>query len=576
MSQKKNQKDFIKQHPIIFKKYKPLKLLESGSCSNIYLGYDTTTQKYVAIKIELQNAPKPLLESESYILFILKGYGIPEILSYGHTKNYKILIETLLGESLLTLYNERKNRFTLYDVCSIAIQALDRIEWVHSKNYIHRDIKPNNFLIGNDDPNVLYLIDFGLAKKYKSDKTGKHILPGVCKKIFGTVRYLSINALRGKESSRRDDIISIGYMLIVFLKGNLPWVDDFGKNKKQNYIDMIYKREKIKPEELCFGLPKQFTDYVKYSYSLKFEQKPNYSYLRSLFITLIEKKYFNYNNYIFSWIDKNYFRNQSAKKSNNSNKIKLGRSESSRKFRLFTKIRKNLQSSENLRRNEGLEKRTSRNIRNSSENLIEKNNIAFTIPKSKNNILELIDIDTNNIRKISTINRREEMPKNLIKLGCNERNKNNRLENLNDFRLNCTNSYTNKNLATCMYNLNLTNSRIFNSKLKTCMSPMYEYKIKKNNFLNFEKLKIKGGLNKNSFTDLNKFSNIINKANIHNNINYNNKNTQNNTTNDCKNNIIIIPKSNNKLKINSVNSYFLQNTILNIRSNSIKDILTSD
>ena len=573
MLQKENPKDFIKQHPLIFKKYKPLQLLDSGSFSNIYLGYNITNKKYVAIKTELKNAPNSILESESFILFTLKGYGIPEVFSYGRSKNHKILIQTLLGKSLLTLYNERHNRFTLYDVCSIAIQALDRIEWVHSKNYIHRDIKPNNFLIGNDDPNVLYLIDFGLAKKYKSDKTGKHILPGVCKKIFGTVRYLSINALRGKESSRRDDIISIAYVLIIFLKGSLPWEADYFR-KKSKYITMIYKREKITPEELCFGLPEQFTDFVKYSYSLKFEQSPNYNYLRSLFITLIEKKYFKYNNYIFSWVNKNDSRNLSAKSSNREYEIKLGRNLSNPRQRLFTKIKNSLHNSEILQSNEKLHKENIlKIIKDSPEKSKEKNKIICPLPKKKpnkmnrnitftntnNNRNNSSNSNNSNYRNNSNNNIKGGMSKRLNTSGCHK-NQINSLGNLNSFRLNTTTNNTKKIIMLNGHNVNSSNSGNFRPKLKSGMNTVNEAKIMKGKNLIFEKLKTIKKINKSSYFDQSNSSVKMLKKNTHNNLNHTTRNTQNNTIN----NNIIIPYYTGKFKTNNINNNILQNIRLNI------------
>ena len=99
------------------------------------------------------------------------------------------------------------------------MQLLDRLEWIHSKNIIYRDIKPQNFLIGKDDPNVIYIIDFGLCKKYRSSKTGKHILPRNSGLINGTIKYISAYALSGKEPSRRDDLIALGYLLIDLYNG---------------------------------------------------------------------------------------------------------------------------------------------------------------------------------------------------------------------------------------------------------------------------------------------------------------------------------------------------------------------
>ena len=114
------------------------------------------------------------------------------------------------------------------------MQLLDRLEWIHSKNLIYRDIKPENFMIGIDDPNIIYVVDFGLCKKYRSSKTGKHILPKLLKNFYGNIIFASPNAIKGKEMSRRDDIISLGYMLIFLFKKNLPWNTNFKKFKNNS------------------------------------------------------------------------------------------------------------------------------------------------------------------------------------------------------------------------------------------------------------------------------------------------------------------------------------------------------
>ena len=152
---------FIIKNSIVFKKYKLIKKLCSGAFGNIYLGYFLHNNSYVAIKTEPRKIPSQHLETEAYFLYTLKGIGIPEVLSYGRTKYYNILVEPLLGKSLYHLYLDNNRHFKIKDICLIGIQILDRLEWIHSKNVIHRDIKPDNFLIGENDPNVLYLIDFG-------------------------------------------------------------------------------------------------------------------------------------------------------------------------------------------------------------------------------------------------------------------------------------------------------------------------------------------------------------------------------------------------------------------------------
>ena len=185
------------------------------------------------------------------------------------------------------------------DICLIAKQTLDRIEFVHSKNYIHRDIKPENFLLGNPDNSIIYLIDFGNARKYRSSKTGKHIRPYQINRIFGTTSFLSLNASKGYEQSRRDDLESLGYMYILLAKGELPWKIV----KYKNLGELLYNTVKIKGnilmEDLCKDLPNEFCDYMKYVRKLNFEEKPNYEYLKNLFKNIL------FRIDIFTWMDNN-------------------------------------------------------------------------------------------------------------------------------------------------------------------------------------------------------------------------------------------------------------------------------
>ncbi len=146
----------------------------------------------------------------------MQGFGIPKFITYGKNKNYNILIEELLGPPLLILWNSENNtkEHRLKAICMLALQILDRLEFIHSKNVIHRDIKPNNFLIGRKNPEIIYLIDFGFAHKFKSSRTGKHIKFGRLSYFIGSEKFCSINANNYYQQSRRDDLESLGYMLI--------------------------------------------------------------------------------------------------------------------------------------------------------------------------------------------------------------------------------------------------------------------------------------------------------------------------------------------------------------------------
>ena len=187
-------------------------------------------------------------------------------------------------------------------VCNIGYQMIQILKFIHDKNIIYRDIKPDNFVIGkNEKKKYIYLLDFGLAKKYRSSKTLKHYEMKQKRKLTGTARYASINALSGFEQSRRDDLEAVGYVLMYFLKGSLPWQGLPIKNKDDKYGNILLKKKETSPEELCNGFPKEFEYYIKYTRELKYEEDPNYLYLENLFIDVLKKMDFQLD-YYYDWI----------------------------------------------------------------------------------------------------------------------------------------------------------------------------------------------------------------------------------------------------------------------------------
>ena len=228
---------------IFFKKFKKLKFVSCGAFGCVFEGLDLIKNEKVAIKIEKKSNIN-FLESECSFLVNLKGHGIPKVVSFGISGNYYILIEELLGKSLDIVVKEKK-KICLKDLCMIAIQILDRLEYIHSKYVIHRDIKPANFLIGGSNPAEIYLIDFGFAKKYRSSASKKHLKFKNNYSVIGSVYYVSINANLGLEQSRRDDLEAFGYSLIYMAKGNLPW-ENVSYYKNLTLIEKVYKVCEIK------------------------------------------------------------------------------------------------------------------------------------------------------------------------------------------------------------------------------------------------------------------------------------------------------------------------------------------
>lgn len=283
-------------------KYRLGRKIGSGSFGDIYLGTTINTGEEVAIKLECIRTKHPQLHIESKFYKMMQGgIGIPRIIWCGSEGDYNVMVMELLGPSLEDLFNFCSRRFSLKTVLLLADQMISRIDYIHSRDFIHRDIKPDNFLMGlGKKGNLVYIIDFGLAKKFRDGRFKEHIAYKENKNLTGTARYASINTHLGIEQSRRDDLESLGYVLMYFNLGVLPWQGLKAANKRQKYERISEKKLSTTILTLCKGFPNEFANYLNYCRQMYFEQRPDYCYLRKLFRNLFHRLGFTYD-YVFDW-----------------------------------------------------------------------------------------------------------------------------------------------------------------------------------------------------------------------------------------------------------------------------------
>ena len=572
---------------IIFKKYLVIKKIDEGSFGSIYLSQNIQTKEKVAIKIENRKTEDPLLEREAYILFYLRGPGLPEIKTFGKTKDLFILIQNLLGPSLANLLDKHSIVFTIKDICMLSIQMIERLEYIHLKNYIHRDIKPHNFLMGIDDPDILYLIDFGLSKKYRSKK-GKHIKFSINNNITGTPRYCSINGLRGAEQSRRDDLESLFYVIIYFFRGNLPWQNLKIKSRQERFNRINYLKKNISYKILCKNLPQELYNFGTYIKRLKFEEDPDYNFLRNCFYSIL-KNINEKNDNKFSWLTN--FKSYSNNKKQKDNQPNIVRRKNSSHKRLLEKISSSLEKKMKRKYDNNLNKVEINLINTNKDNITLK---SFYIENNAKNIKKTNSYVVKQINHITSLNKNKNKDTNDFLKHINR----NQINNLN-IKKNKTQFYSHNTSNILYSDENNINEKNYNSNnnelLKNIFannsqifynSPNYIINLKKENSMKNLKLNFKSEENYIKLFERNKnikqnfipnnteksFKKIINLKNI---INDSPKIKNINKRNF---NIINIGKKNSYLN-NKNNNHFrsytnMFNNIKEIKNNEIKRINT--
>ena len=274
--------------------YTLIKKIGEGSFGAVFLAKDKTGN-LVAAKVEEKPTKERLKNEYNIYKKILRNQdisGIPQVYNLIETPEYNILVMELLGTSLENIFQKNDRVLKINNIYKLAIDMITVLEHFHNKGFIHRDIKPNNFLFNYTKPyNQLYLMDFGLSKQYIQNN--KHIDLKTDRSLIGTARYASLNIHWGIEPSRRDDLESVGYILIYLLKGKLPWQGLKATKEKSQIQQIGEKKLMISVDKLCENLDNCFQKYLEYTRQLKFSQKPDYQYLINLFTESANKNNIN-------------------------------------------------------------------------------------------------------------------------------------------------------------------------------------------------------------------------------------------------------------------------------------------
>jgi len=289
---------------IVGSKYRLGTKIRCGFFGDTYLGTHIESNENVAVKLEPITCEDPHLMHESKIYKILAGAigaGIPKLHWYGVEGDFNVIVVDLLGPSLQDLLDECQHHFSLKTLVMLADQMVNRVEYIHRRNFIHRDISPGSFVMGlGEKAKHVHIIDFGLARKYRTASSEQHIAYEERDTFTGSFEFLSLNAQRGVEQTRRDDLESLAYVLMHCQCGGLPWekVEAASEKEWRRKVSEVKMRTPI--EDLCRNIPHEFAIFLNYCRSLTFEAEPDYSHLRILLKRIFTREGYKYD-FAFDW-----------------------------------------------------------------------------------------------------------------------------------------------------------------------------------------------------------------------------------------------------------------------------------
>ena len=432
---------------IFFGKYKTVKKLGEGSFGKVYKA--EYNGEYFAVKFESRSRTKSLLEQEATIMTYLQGPNIPYIVSNGYSGEYNLLVMQLMDKSLEDILHIRKT-FSIKTTAMVVFQLIGVLHFIHDKNIIHRDVKPDNCVMGSAELNEnLYLIDFGLAKKYRSSRTLKQYPQTRKKRLTGTARYASIHALEGYEQSRRDDMESVGYIMAYLLRGGLPWQGLKLKSKENKYKNILEKKKEITSQELFKGFPNEFPEILEYTKNLGYEQEPEYEMLRNKLMALCKRLNYNFD-FIYDWTTDRDLTKRKNKK--NLTSMKTQSTLSTKNVKKTSKSKKKEKYVENIpdgqldknKKNKDKDKNKEKSNKNETDtkndknesdnhkNEDNKNDINYKKEEKKNEEIKINMEGKKEHEKNQVVKNVDENKDNIIKEDENENDDDNSIENGNN------------------------------------------------------------------------------------------------------------------------------------------------